>query len=326
MAHVWRVQISLNPPEGKAKRTYWTIAFTNAVIFFIVWLMNATSSVSAWTALQTRMDVTLAGRSKHHLLQPPLAFPAGNLGRNPTAGADSWDYHVILSSIRVPLAASSGDDLSDVRSIDLVFDATDSGAIYLTDLELLRIIDMIKQTQTQSEGTAPECVTALETAYGAPSQAAFGSAVFHERLKASDDLEQATLAKYRYFVGDQWERFGEAAWMGPWTEVYSRQPGTKHDIVAELGGLADRGARLSASVILDDVENAEEARAALSAAFDDSAVTEISVYNLGDGGEMSGLLIAGRSRRNGRVDVPGISVGLSIFPSTAKGGASRTTR
>jgi hypothetical protein len=87
--------------------------------------------------------------------------------------------------------------------------------------------------------------------------------------------------------------------MGPWKEVYSRQPGAKHDIVAELRGLADRGARLSASVILDDVENAEAARAALSAAFDDLAVTEISVYNLGDGGAMAGLLVAGRRAETG---------------------------
>jgi hypothetical protein len=123
--------------------------------------------------------------------------------------------------------------------------------------------------------------------------------VFHEHLKATDDLERAALAKYRFFVGDQWERFGEAVWMGSWKEVYSRQPGAKHDIVAELRGIADRGARLSASVVLDDVEDAETARAALSAAFDDSAVTELSVYNIGDGGAMSGLLVAGRRGETG---------------------------
>ena len=158
-----------------------------------------------------------------------------------------------------------------------------------------------KQTGPVAGSSAgePVYVTALEAAYGAPSQAAFGSAVFHEQSKAADDLAQAALAKYKYFIGDQWERFGEAAWMGPWKEVYSRQPGAKHDIVAELRGLADRGARLSASVILDDVENAEAARAALSAAFDDSAVTELVVYNVGDGGAMSGLQVAGRRAETG---------------------------
>ena len=230
--------------------------------------------------------------------EPALAFPLGNRGFDNTFKLDTWDNHVVLSSIRVPLTAFSGVDLGNVQSIALVFDATNSGAIFMTDLELLRP-DMTQPKQTQFEETKPEYVAALEAAYGAPSQAAFGSAVFHEQLKATDSLEQAALAKYKYFVGDQWGRFGEAAWMGPWKQVYARQPDAKHDIVAELRGLADRGARLSASVILDDVENAEAASAALSAAFDDSAVTELMVYNVGDGGAMSGLLLVGRRAETG---------------------------
>jgi hypothetical protein len=47
------------------------------------------------------------------------------------------------------------------------------------------------------------------------------------------------------------------------------------------------------------VENAEAARAALSAAFDDPAVTELRAFNLGDGGAMSGLLVAGRRAPGG---------------------------
>jgi hypothetical protein len=81
-------------------------------------------------------------------------------------------------------------------------------------------------------------VTALEAAYGAPSQAGFGSAVFAEQLKASDELEKAALAKYKYFTGDLWERWGEDAWMGPWKEVYTRQTGANVDILAELRGIA----------------------------------------------------------------------------------------
>jgi len=52
-------------------------------------------------------------------------------------------------------------------------------------------------------------------------------------------------------------------------------------------------------IILDTVGAAQQARAALSAAFDDSAVTEISVYNLVDGGAMAGLLVAGRRAETG---------------------------
>ena len=140
----------------------------------------------------------------------------------------------------------------------------------------------------------PPYVTDLEAAYGAPSQAGFGSAVFYERVEATGSLEQAALAKYRYFVGDLWERYGKDAWMGPWKEVYVRTPDSTRDIVAELRGIGDAGARLSVPMVLDVVENAEAARQALSAAYDDPALTELRVFSLGDGGAMSGLLVAGR--------------------------------
>ncbi len=70
--------------------------------------------------------------------EPALAFPAGELLLKDYAPMPLWDNHVILSSIRVPLAEFSGVDLSDIQSIALLFEANDSGAIFLTDLELLR--------------------------------------------------------------------------------------------------------------------------------------------------------------------------------------------
>jgi hypothetical protein len=76
--------------------------------------------------------------------------------------------------------------------------------------------------------------------------------------------------------------------------VYSRKTGAAPDIIAELQGISDPGARMSASMILDVVEDAEAARAALSMAYDDPAVTVLAVYALGDGEAMSGLLVAGR--------------------------------
>ena len=157
---------------------------------------------------------------------------------------------------------------------------------------------MTRQQPTPDEAK-PEYVTALEVAYGAPSQVGFGSAVFHEQMKAGDDLDQAALAKYKYFTGDLWERWGEEAWMSPWKEVYARQAGAKPDIVAELRGIADPDAAISAPMILDNIDGAEMARAALAAAYDDPAVTDLRVYNLGDGGAMSGLLVAGRRQATG---------------------------
>ena len=146
----------------------------------------------------------------------------------------------------------------------------------------------------QAGAGKPAYVTALEAAYGAPSQAGFGSAVFYEQLKATDKLEEVALAKYKYFVGGLWERYGADAWMGPWKEVYVRPAGAKPDIVAELRGIKDADAQLSAPMILDDIEGADKARAALAAAFDDPAVTELRAFNLGDGGAMSGILVASR--------------------------------
>ena len=140
----------------------------------------------------------------------------------------------------------------------------------------------------------PPYVTNLEAAYGPPSQEAFGSAVFYEQKAAAGSLEQAALEKYKYFVGELWERYGEDAWMGPWKEVYARKAGATRNIVKELQGITDRDAQLSVPMILDAVKDAGKARQALSATYDDAAVTDLAVYNLGDSGAMSGLVVAGR--------------------------------
>ncbi len=138
-------------------------------------------------------------------------------------------------------------------------------------------------------------VGVLEAAYGQPSQAGFGSAVFTERINDGDRLEDKALGWYRHFLGDRWTAETEAAWMGPWQQVYERPRGAKADIVAELQGITDQHAAISVPMILEVVEDADAARAALSAVFDDPAISELKVFDLGDGEAMSGLLVAGRS-------------------------------
>lgn len=145
----------------------------------------------------------------------------------------------------------------------------------------------------------PPYAADLAAAYGPPSQAAFGSAVFYEPGVGDGDLPAAALAKYKYFIGDLWDRYGEEAWMGQWRQVYTRPAGGARDIVAELGALGDPAAAQSASMILDGVDNAAQARAALAAAFDDPAVSEVAVFTLGDGEAMAGLLVAGRRASTG---------------------------
>jgi len=150
----------------------------------------------------------------------------------------------------------------------------------------------------KSKLSKPDYVTGLESAYGAPSQNGFGSAVFFEQLGPADNLEQAALEKYRYFVGEIWERFGQDAWMSAWKQVYTRPDEVDRDIMAELRSISDLDASLSVPMILDVVQDAESARLALSNVYDDKSVVDLVVYNLGDGSAMSGLLIAGR-RGNG---------------------------
>ncbi len=137
--------------------------------------------------------------------------------------------------------------------------------------------------ETQPSSTA---LASLEAAYGPPSQAAFGSAVFDEAIDAGKTLEMLALEKYRYFVGELWTRYGEAAWMGTWRELYTRPADVQADIVTELGAFSDAGAAASGSMILDN--NA----GALAAVFNDPGVTELRIFNIGDGEAMSGLVIA----------------------------------
>ncbi len=149
-------------------------------------------------------------------------------------------------------------------------------------------------SQTEKTNGKPPYVTDLEAAYGAPSQNGFGSAVFYTDMDPAQELEQVALEYYQYFVGNLWERYGKDAWMGPWKEVYTRKTGATPDIVKELQGISDPEARPSVPMVLDVVENAEAARQALSAAYDDAAVAELAVFSLGDGEAMSGLLVASR--------------------------------
>lgn len=69
--------------------------------------------------------------------------------------------------------------------------------------------------------------------------------------------------------------------------------------MAELREIADRDAAISVPLILDEVDDAAAARAALAAAYDDPAVTELRVYNLGDGAALAGLPVAARHGATG---------------------------
>jgi hypothetical protein len=152
--------------------------------------------------------------------------------------------------------------------------------------------------KTSSNETKPDYVLALEKAYGPPSQEGFGGAVFFEVVEMDEDLEELAKRYYQYFTGDLWQRWGEEAWMGPWKEVYTRESDAKHAIVEEIGGIQDSDAVPSVPLALGVYGNEDAAKEAISAAYDAPEVEELKVFNIGDGGAMSGLLVAGR-RENG---------------------------
>lgn len=130
--------------------------------------------------------------------------------------------------------------------------------------------------------------------YGAPSQTGFGSAIFYEPTPQTNDLEQVALHCYRYFVGDLWEKFGETAWLRTWKQIYDRPSSKKPNIVAELTAIADQDvARYVPVLLLSDSDDDRKVQSVLASAYDNPNVTHLSVYTIGDGAALSGLLITG---------------------------------
>lgn len=149
-----------------------------------------------------------------------------------------------------------------------------------------------RKSASDSGGTAE-----LQSVFGGPSSSGFGSAVFVATVAQDEDLEKAALEVYRRFVGGLWERWGEAAWMGPWKRAFARTSPGRGDIITELRGLSDPVASSSAGMLLDAAQDPAAAGSALTAAFDRADVIDLRIFTIGDGGAMSGLLIAGRRER-----------------------------
>lgn len=144
-----------------------------------------------------------------------------------------------------------------------------------------------------SISSTQDVIATLEAAYGPPSAAAFGSAVFHTPLDPATDLEQAALAHYRAFVGPLWDRFGAEAWSSAWREVYRRPKGQTAGIVTELQEITDPQAASAIDLLLNGREDADTAQRALKAAYDDPALVDMRIFTIGDGAALSDVLVAG---------------------------------
>ena len=141
----------------------------------------------------------------------------------------------------------------------------------------------------------PEPFSALEAVFGGPSNSAWGSAVFVDRVDPRADLEKQALAVYRTFIGALWERFGENAWIGGWRLVQAREGAG--DIVAELTTSSSPVVKSATDMLLNTNAAArDDVYAALSAAFDSSDTDVMQIYEIGDGAAYSGVLVAGRMK------------------------------
>lgn len=69
--------------------------------------------------------------------EPALAFPPGVEQPNDYFEGGSFIGIVRLATVRIPLSAFEGVDLSRVEEVALVFDGSDSGSIFLADLEFV---------------------------------------------------------------------------------------------------------------------------------------------------------------------------------------------
>lgn len=136
---------------------------------------------------------------------------------------------------------------------------------------------------------------ALQKIYGGPEVRGMGSSVTSVALGAGQSLEAAAKQQYQTFCGEIWKRFGPENWLGQWSEVYRRAAGQPGDILRELRELTDHTAALAASMILDNIDEAEVAHAALASVFNDPAIKQLSIFRLGDGEAYSGVLIAAQT-------------------------------
>jgi hypothetical protein len=61
----------------------------------------------------------------------------------------------------------------------------------------------------------------------------------------------------------------------------------------ELNNIKDADAKRSVPLLTELVENAEQGKLALAAAFNHPDISQVQVYSVGDGEAMSGILLCG---------------------------------
>lgn len=140
----------------------------------------------------------------------------------------------------------------------------------------------------------PDRYLELEGSFGGPSSNGFGSAVFRRPLATEVELETVARGVYETFVGKMWSDFGPEVWLANFVELASRGANRGSKILDILRSLEDPTTRSAAALMLDGGTDPEASAGVLERAFDHAAISELRVFAIGDGGAMSGLIIASR--------------------------------
>lgn len=165
--------------------------------------------------------------------------------------------------------------------------------IHLTNAFGFRYLSCRKrENYFMTESLLPK-IKELEKIYGTANSNAFGSAVFYEAIPEDKTVEEMARKHYRDFIGDKWTTETENTWLSGWKNVYIRQPGKEPDILNELDELTDPQAKLSVPLLTEIITNAEQGRKFLAAVFDHPLVEKLTVNLVGDGDELSGIIVTG---------------------------------
>ena len=70
--------------------------------------------------------------------EPALQFPLGEIEENDTFEGGMFTGRVPLTSIRIPFNDFVGVNFAEIREINILFDQTPSGSLFMSDLELVR--------------------------------------------------------------------------------------------------------------------------------------------------------------------------------------------
>lgn len=138
-----------------------------------------------------------------------------------------------------------------------------------------------------------DIIKALEQVYGKPGSTGFGSSVFYNMSNQGASLTSIALGDYKLFMGEKWNPETEATWLSGWKIVYERNTGTAPDIIRELNNIKDPDAKRSVPLLTELIENADQGKAALAAAFNHPNISHVAVFTVGDNAEMSGLILSG---------------------------------